>query len=136
MRSGSSIKTLRASAALPGAGADSDLTTVDVEDLDWLTLKITFTGGSATSAVGLRIKWNSMPDSVETAAAHGSMLSGGSLDRESYPLTTNGVTKYSQIVGLKVPGAAKEFAGAVYEAGDTANPGTCLVEAWRGRNRY
>lgn len=133
MRSGSSISTLRASAALPAAGADDNLTQVDCEDLDWITLKITYTGGSAAGAVGLRVKWKTMPDSVETGAAHGAMLSGGLLTPESYVFAVSGVTELNQLVPLRVQGGYKSFNGAVYEAGDTAAPGTCLVECWRGR---
>lgn len=138
MRSASSVTTLRASATLPASGNDSALTTIDVEDLDFITLKVVYTGASTTSTPAVRVRWKTMPDSADTTTAEGVSVSGGALVDEVWPLPVPGSgTKKAKILHLRVPGAAKSFEGAIYEYGDTANPCTAvLVEAWRGRENY
>lgn len=133
MISNSAANTLRASAALAAAGADQALTEIEVTRADYLTLKILYTGASASGALGLRVKWKTVGGN--TTAAHGSLLSGTAIAKEAYTFSAPGSSvQLVQLVTLIVPAGVEKFAGLVYESGDTSNPGTLVVEAWTGRN--
>ena len=135
--------TIRASAALPAAGAyDATPLEVAVASIDWITFYIAYTRGGAGGDMRFRIQWSPYAATVAGVEnwftgglfAAGAVASGAdsvsNLQREAIEYGSTGAGAETVIYGpLEIRGTIERLRVAYAESGAVGTPGTTHIVA-------
>lgn len=129
------LGTSAAPVALANTGADSDFGLLTCKAEDQVTIRVVYTGKSATSRPSVRVRWvMDAPGNVDKTS--GSKIVGGAVQEEIWQLPAPGNNITLDItLPFECRTGYKQFAGAIFESGDLGNPGVVWVQGWKGKVR-